>query len=88
MFRAKDMNAAIVQTIGERNRFSSDKQQLPACPLWQLTGRLPTETSGPIPEAPGETWKAVQVALVRGGRGLPGGNSLAYPLGRKRTGPA
>jgi hypothetical protein len=48
-----------------RNRFG----------VW-LNGR-----SGPIPEAPGETWKAVQMALVQGLRGLKGGSSLAQLLG-------
>jgi hypothetical protein len=41
------------------------------------TGRWPTSRSGPIPEAPGETWMAVQSALANGYRGLPGGSSLA-----------
>ena len=33
--------------------------------------------SGPIAEAPGETWKSVDLALRYGYRGLPGGASLA-----------
>jgi hypothetical protein len=41
------------------------------------TGRWPTHTSGPIPDAPGETWACVQNALVSGKRGMPGGSSLA-----------
>lgn len=40
-------------------------------------GFWPDDESGPIADAPGETWKAVQVALVRGGRGLPCRSSLA-----------
>jgi hypothetical protein len=36
--------------------------------------------SGPIPEAPGETWVAVDSALRQGLRGLPGGTSLARRL--------
>jgi hypothetical protein len=48
-------------------------------------GAWPGDRSGPIPEAPGETWKAVQMALVHGLRGLKGGSSLAQLLGvRKR----
>jgi hypothetical protein len=39
-------------------------------------GRLPRHISGPIPEAPGETWAGVNAALYRGGRGMPGGSSL------------
>jgi hypothetical protein len=37
----------------------------------------PTADRGPIPEAPGETWGAVEHALHDGLRGHPGGDSLA-----------
>lgn len=40
-------------------------------------GRRPNNDSGPIPEAPGETWSAVDHALFRGHRGLKGRSSLA-----------
>ncbi len=42
-------------------------------------GHWPTSLSGPVPEspAPGETWKRINSALIRGQRGLPGGLSLA-----------
>ena len=43
----------------------------------ERTGRWPTAESGPIAEAPGETWKAVQMALAQGLRGLPGRWSLS-----------
>jgi hypothetical protein len=48
------------------------------------TGRWPTAASGPIPEAPGLTWNAVNLALYSGLRGLPRGGSLARLLGRHR----
>ncbi|MDB5307939.1 MAG: hypothetical protein JWO38_2141 [Gemmataceae bacterium] len=48
------------------------------------TGRWPTAASGPIPEAPGERWAAVDAALRSGTRGLPGGDSLARLLARRR----
>jgi hypothetical protein len=44
------------------------------------TGKWPTSLSGPIPEAPGENWWAVNLALYNGHRGLPGGSSLAKLL--------
>jgi hypothetical protein len=44
----------------------------------------PAYRSGSIPEAPEETWQAVQQALVKGTRGMPGGCSLAKLLGLKR----
>jgi hypothetical protein len=52
------------------------------------TGRWPGVLSGPIPEAPGENWRAVNLALYLGYRGLPGGDSLARLLasdGRRRA---
>lgn len=39
-------------------------------------GRRPSQASGPIAEAPGETWRAVVEALRGGTRGLPDGLSL------------
>jgi hypothetical protein len=42
------------------------------------TGKWPTAESGPVRDAPHpETWKAIDVALKKGGRGLPAGLSLA-----------
>ena len=42
------------------------------------TGRWPSHTSGPIPEAPGETWLGVHSSLVRGKAAVcSGGSSLA-----------
>src|SRR5262249_11835940 len=40
-------------------------------------GKWPVEGSGMVEGAPGETWKAVDMALRYGLRGLPGGSSLA-----------
>jgi hypothetical protein len=42
----------------------------------QRTGSWPTASSGPIPEAPGETWQYIDLAFRQGGRGLAGGRSL------------
>ena len=43
----------------------------------RLTGDWPIRASGPISNAPGETWSGVSQALRKGHRGLPGGTSLA-----------
>jgi hypothetical protein len=51
----------------------------------ERTGRWPRQRSGPIENAPGETWLAVNMALFLGHRGLPGGSSLARLLARKRS---
>ena len=51
----------------------------------ERTGRWPGQLAGPIPEAPGETWAAVSLALRRDTRGLPGGKSLQHLLMRRRS---
>jgi hypothetical protein len=48
------------------------------------TGEWPTGDSGPVADAPGETWNAIDLALERGTRGLRGGSSLADLLARRR----
>lgn len=48
------------------------------------TGRWPHASSGPVPGVPGQNWQAINQALVRGGRGLPGGWSLAQLLEERR----
>jgi hypothetical protein len=50
----------------------------------ERTGKWPTNSSGPIPEAPGETWMAVDMALRHSQRGMPGGSSLAQLLAKQR----
>lgn len=40
--------------------------------------------SGPITDAPGETWLAAAMALRYSRRGLPGGSSLARLLAERR----
>jgi len=48
------------------------------------TGSWPAGTSGPIEDAPGETWGAINSALHGGWRGLPGGSSLPRLLFEQR----
>lgn len=47
------------------------------------TGRWPNRSSGPIEEAPGDTWMAVDMALYQGHRGLAGRSSLALLLAER-----
>jgi hypothetical protein len=49
----------------------------------RLTGAWPTAESGAVAGAPGEVWANVNQALREGGRGLPGGDSLAWLLARR-----
>src|SRR5689334_16034641 len=50
----------------------------------QHTGKWPTVDSGPILDAPAETWRNLTRALMRGYRGLPAGSSLARLLAEHR----
>lgn len=47
-------------------------------------GEWPFRNSGAINDAPGETWGAINAALLQGSRGLPGGRSLAQLMAEKR----
>lgn len=65
-----------------RNRISVTPLSNKAILRWatafrRRTGRWPTERSGPIPEAPGDSWDTIDEALRHGRRGLCGGSSLA-----------
>jgi hypothetical protein len=51
----------------------------------ERTGKWPKQGSGPIPESPEDTWKSVQMALMQGLRGLPGGSTLARLLAENRS---
>jgi hypothetical protein len=49
-------------------------------------GRWPHAMTGEVPEAPGATWRAIDLALRQGHRGLPGGDSLSRLLDEQRRG--
>jgi len=46
------------------------------------TGKWPSLCSGPVSAAPGETWAAIDIALTRGRRGMPGRSSVSQLLAR------
>ena len=52
--------------------------------FYAQTGRWPTARSGPVAQAPGENWSALNDALRSGSRGLPGGSSLFRLLAAER----
>lgn len=54
----------------------------------EVNGEWPSVTSGPVVEVPDEQWQAIDSALRKGDRGLPGGSSLAQLLGDKRGVPS
>jgi len=51
----------------------------------ERTGEWPTQTSGVIPGGQGQTWRGVQIALLKGRRGLPGGSTIARLLSEERA---
>jgi len=63
----------------------SPKQILAWADAWyRRTGKWPNHVSGPIPDAPGENWQAVHIAMRAGARGLTGGSTLAQLLAERR----
>ena len=50
------------------------------------TGRWPWAHAGAVADAPGETWDAIDMALRKGLRGLPGGSSVARLLAKRSRG--
>jgi hypothetical protein len=86
-------DSSLAQLLARR-RGARNSSRLPRLSVHQIliwadahcrrTGRWPTDRTGDIPEARGETWGAVQAALQFGRRGLPGGDTLARLLARER----
>ena len=78
----------------QEQRGVRNKQNLPHLDVEQIlawadaqreaTGEYPQIDSGPVRTAPGETWAAIQSALSKGLRGLPGGSSLSQLLAERR----
>ena len=52
--------------------------------FYEKHGTYPNRNSGPVEDTPGEKWSAINAALQSGGRGLPGGSSLAKLLASER----
>lgn len=80
----------LVNHRGESQRPARPALTVPTILAWadahhRRTGQWPTVHSGPVLNAPGETWVAVNHALGRGRRGLPGGSSLAKVLTEHRA---
>jgi hypothetical protein len=50
---------------------------------YRRTGRWPSQWSGKIKGASGETWSGINVALRKGGRGFNGGSSLSRLLAQR-----
>src|SRR5262249_20328323 len=79
----------LARAAGARNRASAPVLTAREILAWadahrRRTGRWPSAGSGPVLDAPGETWGNINRALAGGHRGLPGGDSLARLLDRRR----
>jgi len=75
----------LAETGRKRNRRALSSLRVVELLPWaeahfQRTHAWPTNDSGPIPEAPGETWLGIDNALRHGRRGLPGGCTLAQVI--------
>ncbi len=87
--------ATTLADLLQEQRGVRNKQNLPRLDVEQIlawadahrhaTGEYPHIQSGPLRNAPGETWAAIQAALSKGLRGLPGGSSLAQFLAERRA---
>ena len=69
---------------GEPPRLSADEVLAWGSAFFGRIGDWPNHTSGPIPEAPGETWLLIAAALARGLRGLPCSGTLARFFSERR----
>ncbi len=89
--RGSSLAKFLMHRFGVRNLAELPKFTVKQILLWAeahmaRTGRRPVAKSGPIAEAPGETWRAIDKALFKGSRGLRGKQSLAQLLDRHRPG--
>ena len=87
--RGSSLPRLLAERRGVRNRKGlpplSEASILAWCDAaFERTGVWPGGKDGAIPDAPGETWLAVEMALNHGQRGLPGGSSLALLLAEHR----
>src|SRR5262245_48395905 len=71
----------------ERPELSEEQILAWADAYHEATGEWPVEESGAVAEAPGESWREIKQTLARGGRGLPGGWTLAELLAERRNVP-
>lgn len=90
-YRGLPGNSSLAKLLGKRrgarNSRCPPRLTLKKIRTWakahrERTGAWPTPSAGPIVEAPGETWNAVEMALIQGLRGLAGGSSLRQLLRR------
>ncbi|MCH8342893.1 MAG: hypothetical protein IH983_02785 [Planctomycetes bacterium] len=82
----------LAQRCGKRHRLHQPPLTMKRILAWadahhRRTGDWPSRQSGPLPEAPGENWSKINVALLDGRRGLRGGSPLERHLAIHRGRP-
>jgi superfamily II DNA or RNA helicase len=87
--RGSSLAKLLAKERAHRNPKSLAELKIPQILNWadahrRKTGVWPTQDLGDVSGAPGERWRNINAALVSGGRGLPGGSSLAKLLAEKR----
>jgi hypothetical protein len=92
-YRGLPGGSSLAQLLAQ-HRHTRNKKRLPPFTVRQIltwadahfarTGRWPTRHSGPVSEALGETWAAVDAALINKCRHLTVGYSLAQLLAKHR----
>jgi hypothetical protein len=85
----KTLTQLLIEHRGHRSEGYAPPLEIPQILAWAdafhaRSGQWPVGSSGPVTEAPGETWCAIDNALRGGCRGLPGGSSLSRLLARER----
>ena len=78
------LRALLAEQRGFRPRLTLEQVLAWADAHRERTGELPSVNSGAVHGAAGETWRAIDRALMRGHRGLSGGSSLAKLLDEQR----
>jgi len=89
MSRGSSLARLLAEKRGVRNRLMTPHLTQAQILRWaeayhRTMDKWPSSNSGPITEAPGETWKGVDLALRHGYRGLRRGPSLARLLAEER----
>jgi hypothetical protein len=94
--RSLSGGSSLARLLAER-RGHRNESDLPALTIERIlgwadehkrrAGDWPNHSSGPVVNSGGETWQGIAVALSHGGRGLPGGTSLACLLAEQRGRP-
>jgi hypothetical protein len=89
--RGPSLAQLLTEHLGVRTRAATPPLAVEQILAWAdahnlREGKWPNALSGPIHDAPDETWRAINLALEQGWRGLPGGDSLSRLLRRERPG--